>query len=94
MEMKVRYGKVIRSISAVSSTGIEFVPLAKTRKRRAIHGEASQPSAVTTTTVANSAPAMWSMKSCTAASSPFSRSSDSTGTNADANEPSAKMRRR
>ena len=78
---------------AVSATCPESSP-ANSRNSRAIHGANSIPSPVTTTTTASSAPATWSRKSCKASGSPRWCSSDSTGTNADENEPSAKMRRR
>ena len=83
----------MRSMSAVSATWCESLP-ANSRKTRAIHGASSMPRPVIASTTASRAPATWSRKSCKADSSPFSRNSDNTGTKADENEPSAKMRRR
>ena len=57
-------------------------------------GAASMPRPLTTSTAAHRAPATWSRKSFRAAGSFFCLNSDSTGTKAEANEPSAKMRRR
>ena len=84
---------MIRSICSISSNlpGSFTAPGANTA---AISGAASMPMPATTNTTENSAPAMWSTKSFSAALSPRSRISFSTGTKAICIEPSAKIRRR
>ena len=96
IEMATRYGNVMRSICAISASfsSPPGVPTAPGANSSASSGAASMPMPATTNTSANSAPAMWSMKSFNAALSPRSRSSLRTGTKAICIEPSAKIRRR
>ena len=94
IEMKVRYGKVTRSMALAWANFSGWSTAQPGVNRPATSGASSTPAAATTSTTAHSAPAMWSMKSFSAALSPRCLIAFSTGTKAIAIEPSANTRRR